>query len=225
MKKIIFILLLFTSIIYLKGQDSLNKLQLGVDLALGNNAIGKGNILPSITISKGKHVVFAGPTFIYGLTSNPYRPIYGLQAGYQFYPNGRKNRCNLFFEYDFNYMKARFQQDYYSNNSTGLKKRITEFSSLDNYLGFGFRLNIIKGLYFKTAVGLGIVIYDQSFKEEYYDGTSRSYSYGQSVYFGKFPPYYLRPFYDEYYFNYSQIIGIFKIGLGWDLYSFKKNTK
>ncbi len=226
MKKIIInLLIITTSVINLKGQDSLNKLQLGIDFAIGNNAIGKGNILPTITLSKGKHVVFMGPTFIYGLAFNPYRPIYGVQAGYQIYPNGRRNRFNLFFEYDFNYMKGKFQKDYYSYYSKGIKKSTTVFSSLDNYLGFGFRLNLIKSFYFKTNVGLGVIVYDQNTTEEYYDGTTKNYNYGQQIFIGKFPSYFFAPFFNEYYFNYGQMVGIFKMGIGCDLCSFKKKTK
>ncbi len=161
MKKIIFSLLLATGIFHLKAQDSLKKLQIGLDYTMGNTTIGKGNIFTSIVIGKGKHVAFLGPAFIYGLPHNPYRPIYGIQAGHQVYPNGRDNRFNLFFEYDFNFMKFKLTQNYYSYNSSGVKNVTTEFSSLDNYLGFGFRLNLIEGLYFKTNVGLGAVIHHQ----------------------------------------------------------------
>jgi hypothetical protein len=91
MKKIIISLLfIFVGLISLQGQDSLTKLQLGFDFSIGNNAIGRGNIYPSITLTKGKHLAFVGPAFIYGMYYNPYPPAYGLQAGYQIYPNGKK---------------------------------------------------------------------------------------------------------------------------------------
>lgn len=225
MKNIIFSLTtVFISLFSLKAQDSLNKLQIGFDFLIGNNALGRENIYPSITLSKAKHTAFIGPAFIYGLYYNPYAPSFGLQAGYQYYPNGKKNRFNLFFEYDFNWVKAKFQINHYSWNQTGLKKRNIEISSLDNYLGFGFRLNIIKGLYLKTNLGLGLIFYRESTKDELYDGTIIAYNDTGKLFAGKFYPFTSQYIgYELYPWRQNQLIGIFKIGLGWDLYSFKKS--
>ena len=208
----------------LKSQDSLKTFQIGFDLGLGNNALGRGNIYPALTLSKGKHVAFAGPAFIYGIYYNPYPPSYGVQMGYQFYPNGRNNRFNLFFEYDFNYVRSQFHFGYYSTNQTALKKQGILLSSVDNYLGFGFRLNLSKGLYFKTNLGVGLIYYGEKYHEEYNDGTVKNYSSGNQFYFGNFYPFsarYTSYFGTEHYYD-NRFVGIVKVSIGSDFHSFKK---
>ena len=225
MKKLFFILSIFA--LGLKGQDSLKKLQIGLDFGIGKNAIGRGNIYPSITLSKGNHVIFGGPAFIFGMDYNPYPPSYGVQAGYQFFPNGRNKRFNLFFEYDFNYVKANFIYKYAPKYSSSLVEADIELKSLDNYLGFGFRLKIYKGLYLKTNVGAGLIYYGEKIVMKYNDGTVHVEEYLNRIYGGHFQPFFYNSLNQQYYGGvYStRFVGIFKATLGCDIYSFKKKKK
>lgn len=113
--------------------------------------------------------------------------------------------------------------NYYSKSPTDLKTKNIEVTSIDNYLGFGFRLNIYKGLFFKTNLGIGLVLYGEKNKEEFNNGSSSNYNKPLTANVGKFYPFYSRnSYYDKYALNSGQLIGIFKAGFGWDLYTFKK---
>lgn len=206
-------------------QDSLKKITIGVDFNIGNNALGRKNIYPSIVLSKGKHSLFFGPSFIYGIPYRMYAPIYGLQAGYLFYPNGHHKRLNLFFEYDFNYTKAKFEFNYYSSSPSGLKKRNITLTSIDSYVGFGFRANIFKGLYLKTNVGVGLIFYSENVTNEFYNGNIYKSNLQPEVHVGNFYPFnYSNQYFAPYYSYNKQFIGLFKIGVGYD-FSLKRKKK
>jgi hypothetical protein len=193
-------------------QDSLKKLYLGIDYAMGNTAIGKRNIYPSLTLSKGKHSVFAGPNFLYPYNFNSYRPIYGVQAGYQFYPNGRNKRFDLFFEYNFSYVKGSVIDQSWSQS--GQYRRGIEIEALDSYLGFGFKANITKRFYFHSSVGLGGMYYGQKNTYKYFSGSEYTEELDKRFYYGNWSPY-------SWYYNYYpsvSLIGIVKIGIAYDLF-------
>lgn len=225
MRKVLFITIIALSTCSLIGQDSLKKVTIGVDFNMGNNALGRRNIYPSIVLSKGKHSLFFGPSFIYGIPYRLYAPIYGVQAGYMFYPNGHHKRFNLFFEYDFNYTKAKFEFNYYSSSPSGLKKRIIDLISIDSYVGFGFRANLFKGLYLKTNVGVGLIFYSENVIDEFNDGKIYKSDFDPTIYGGNFYPYnFTNQYYYPYYSYSKKFVGLFKIGLGYD-FSLKRKKK
>ena len=222
--KFVFILICVFFLFNIKGQDSLKRTSIGIDFSIGNNALGRENILPSITLSKGNHLAFVGPAFIYNMPYNPYPPQYGVQAGYQFYPNGTMNRFNLFFEYDFNYVNANFIRKFNGSYPESVVRKDISILSIDNYLGFGFRLKIFKGLYFKSNIGIGAIYYLESVSETHNNGEVYQYEYKYPFVVGKINPFnsmyssYYTPFYQN---EYKRFVGLFKVGLGCDLYSFK----
>jgi hypothetical protein len=199
------ILVTFCSILSsVYGQDSTKKIQLGIDVSWGINIIGTGNYFPGITLSGNKHCVFAGPMIVYYADPGQRSPLIGLQAGYQVYPNGRKNRFNLFFEYDFNYLNAKITNEFSGPNSNpngGVKRRTIAFYSLCNYLSYGFRLNIFKGLYFKTNGGVGLGWSQKDFIYEYWNGSVSENN--------KVPAYFA-------------VGAILKVGFGYDFLTVKK---
>lgn len=155
------------------GQDSAKTFQLGLDISLGYNNTGRGNFLPAVTVSGNRHGVFAGPLLINNADPVQRGPLFGIQAGYQFYPNGRQKTFNLFFEYDFNFLDGKIVDTapaMITNPYGGVKTRTIGFFSLFNYFSYGFRLNILKGLYLKTNVGLGLGWSGEEFKYEYWSG-------------------------------------------------------
>ena len=225
MKKIILVFTgLLLSTFTILSQDSIKKHSIGVDFNIGNNALGRKNIYPSIVLSKGKHSFFIGPSFIYGSQYRLYAPIHGLQAGYLFYPNGHQKRFNLFFEYDFNYTKVNVDFKYYLSSQNGLKKRSIELMSIDNYIGFGFRTNIFKGLYIKTNASVGMIFYSENVEDEFYNGTVSKSNMNPRFYVGNYYPYRYGGSGYPYYFNRKYFIGLFKIGIGYDIH-IKKSKK
>jgi hypothetical protein len=69
-----------------------------------------------------------------------------------------------------------------------------------------------------------LVFYGEKNKEEFNNGSSSNYNYPLTANFGKFYPFYSRDrYYDRYGLNNGQLIGIFKMGIGWNLWTFKKN--
>ncbi len=223
MKKLLFATIFALSTCNLISQDSLKKISVGIDFNVGNNALGRKNIYPSIVLSKGKHSLFLGPSFIYGIPYRLYAPTYGVQAGYMFYPNGHHKRFNLFFEYDFNYTKAKFEFNYYTSSQSRIKKRIIDLISIDSYVGFGFRANIFKGLYLKTNVGVGLIFYSENVTNEFYNGEIYKSNIQPSIHAGNFYPYNYATQYFAPYYNYDkQFIGLFKFGLGYDFYLKRK---
>jgi hypothetical protein len=207
--------------------------KIGVDYSMGNNALGRANILPSVTLSHKKHAIFAGPTFVYGIAYNIYTPCYGIQAGYQFFPNGQSNRFNLFFEYDMNLFKKQFKWEYYPWNNNSIIKRSLILTSFDNYLSFGFKWNITKAISFHTNVGLGLVYYKTQDSQESKNGSiwNEEYDHLHIWRVSLFPTYTYEcatcdnTIYNDiaYYPNPTRLVGIFKAGVTFNIYSFKKH--
>lgn len=229
MKKNLLLIACLCCILNLKSQDSLNKAKIGLDFSMGNNACGRANILPSITFTKAKHTVFAGPAFVYGMEINPYPPAYGIQVGYQFFPNGQKNRFNLFFEYDLYYIKKTHEFSKYISSPPTFIERSVTITSLDNYLSFGFKFNINSAIYLHTNVGLGVIWYKETVNDEYSNGKVNNYNYSNGVRVWKFHPYSEQNSWYNYDIawnpNPPKLIGIFKLGLGFDVCALAKKRK
>ena len=184
------------SCLNLKSQDSLNRVKLGLDFSVGNNALGRDLLLPSVTIGNNKHTIYLGLIYNVGAKenqyplNNSYPSAYALQAGYLFYPNGSKNRFNLFFVYDFNYLNASFKFTYPAGTSTQIKNKTIKLTSIENYLGFGFKFNICKWLFLKTTVGLGVIYYGEKINQTSFSGSKTSYEYKSQFFAGNVYPYF-----------------------------------
>jgi hypothetical protein len=159
----------------LMAQESDPKFKVGIGCFYARASTTGQSVLPTITLTRGKHVFFAGPALYYLNDENP-RPLTGANLGYQFFPNGRQNRFNLFLEYDFTYMEGttREKPSYNWYSASSYKIHIVDIS---NYLGFGFRLNIIKNLYLNAGAGVGIL---PLYKDEYfYESPNGEFSTGK----------------------------------------------
>jgi hypothetical protein len=225
MKKLILFSVLTVGIC--KGQNQTPATQIGLDISMGNNAVFRQNILPSITLSKNKHVFLAGPGFYYNLPYNEYISAYGAQAGYQFYPNGRNNRFNLFFEYDVSFIKKAYTYNYYTGHypNSQLIKKTAVVTALDNYIGFGFKVNLDKVFYLHTNVGLGVLMYREDAHLEFSDGSTYDYSDGTGFYYGRVSRFHsMWGSYTEVLHD-RQLIGIFKVGLGINICSLSGKDK
>ncbi len=191
----------------LNAQDTTKTFQLGVNGYVSYNGIGRTNINPSIVTSYGRHTVFIGVLLVDNIDvlQNGYLP--GLQLGYQFYPNGKEKIFNLFFEYDFNLLKAKIEND----NPTSLSINQNSYSAMETlevfnieqYLGYGFNIQFLKRFYFTTSVGIGCGWYQRQF---IYNCDN-----GQVIKLGDRKPYFGMP------------TGIFKTGIGFNFLPWKKN--
>lgn len=191
------LLTLLTIALSVYGQDTTKTLKTGLDFSSSTTYSGTGSYLPSVTMSKDKHCVFLGPMFV---PLYNYSPIaLGVQTGYQFYPNGKQRRFNLYFEYDFSFLKNKHSEEIMSNPTSqpygGLKTYTIRVSTLENNLSFGFRLNFLKLLYFQTNVGKGFGWYSKETDYEFWSGHTNVINYKESWLFQTF----------------------FKIGLGFDI--------
>jgi len=154
-----------------KSQDSLSRAKFGMEISLARTKFNFECIYPSFVFAKGKHLVFAGPG-IYYVSPDQMTPFAGVQAGYQFFPNGKAKRFNSFFEFDFNFMKGTLRDKYSINFNYpygGVSDRATDFVSIDNYLSFGFSLRMMKYFYLKPVFGLGVGLYKEDYTYHFYN--------------------------------------------------------
>jgi hypothetical protein len=170
--KITVIFLTLMSLLKLNAQDTLKKIQIGLEFSYARPSLFKDAVFPSITLSSAKHGVFAGPCVVY-YNDEYLRPLWGAQAGYRLFPNGRDKRFDLFFEYNFNLVKGtlkdKFTVGYPEANRTAVLRTIN-LVSVDNYFGFGFRWNILKDFYIASNVGFNVGLYKQDYTYEYQNG-------------------------------------------------------
>jgi hypothetical protein len=200
--------LLLLSALALQAQDSLKKRFIGLDLAGARHASFRSAFYPSLTFTAGKHILFAGPALNY-LGAGQTQPMYGVQAGYQFFPNDNNKRVNLLFELNTIYVKGRFNEKFtnYGDFVAPVSgERSINMVSLDNYFSFGFRLNFLKRFYLKTTYGLSIGFY----KTEY------TYTYANGEVYGASGNLYPK--------NLSLSNRMFKMSIGCDLIRLHKKT-
>ncbi len=122
--------------------------------------------LVSYSISKGRNRVSIGPVFRQkggghkdwmaqniGLQNESY--LKGLSGVYQFFPNPRGKRYDLFFQYEATWLY--FKYDALIQNS-GIWTRTPNYAScwyLGQYFGYGLRVRFLKNFEFTHNVGLG----------------------------------------------------------------------
>lgn len=161
----------------LKSQEAPKGASLGLDLSYTRlSTFEKPGGFFSLTYMRGKHLVFAGPSLQYYDYAHP-QPLWGAQAGYRIFPNGTGRRFNLFFEYNLNYVKGTIKDRvglYFYEMYAGYADRKIALVSIDNYLGFGFRCHLFKGLYVASNAGFALGFYKEDYS--YTDQGGRSWS-------------------------------------------------
>lgn len=178
MKQIITTIVLSLCLSQAMAQDSLRKIRLGIDLTYAKPTVFKAGFFPSISLSIGKQVFFAGPSVIY-YDQEHLTPLTGAQGGYKVFPYGSHKRFSLFFEFNFNYVQGKLKDnirrvpsDYYWRSSAG--DRTIHHVSIDNYFGFGFRWNMFRNFHFASGMDLGLGLYKQDYTYTFDDGTTWS---------------------------------------------------
>lgn len=104
-------------------------------------------------------------SFNLGVGVNPFGAPYstmknwGANINYNYFPNGHKNRFDLFFD---------------GNIIMGLLNFDTEFEFVQDFnLGFGFNTNISQRLFIKTGLGTGISMYRFQFNDISWSANAR----------------------------------------------------
>lgn len=169
MKKTILILFLFP-VFYANAQDTTSSCRLGI--ISGISTLAAGMTGPAIhggaSFSSGKHEAYITAFFVNSV--NDIKGNYpGFGAGYHFYPNGANNRFSLLFSYDFEYFSAKPEIALTgpSNLPVAWGRPVFE---IENYLGFGFRLNILKNLFLTSSIGVGAGKVEERMYYRYSDG-------------------------------------------------------
>lgn len=135
--------------------------KLGVTVSSSVNIIsGDLLIAPLMTVRKNKHQFELGPQFVYGQLNRDNRNI-GVEFNYRYYPNGNDKRFEMFLFVNSNYINS-FQEQSYILHSYSISGEVhgtvintTKGYSATIHAGYGVQVNIFKGAYIGSNVGLG----------------------------------------------------------------------
>lgn len=218
------VLIAFFKLLFLNvhSQDSA-KYTIGIEANLGKNALASYGLFPKVVISKGKHAVFAGLNFLYGIGYDDYfKPNTAIHAGYRFLPFGDSEILDVYIEYHLNFLRNKHFMQLQASKPTEINISEITITSIENYLVLGFKAKMSKRFYFNLGGGLGAVYYGEKINFECLNGNKGSYNYAPEWYLGSFYPYPEIHKYNNYGYEkhpYKKFIGIFKIGLGLNIYS------
>ena len=194
------------------SQDTTKTWLLGVCGHIAYNNIGDGNIQPSMVANYGKNTYFIGPLLANNVDPAQKNSLLGLQAGYQFYPNGKGKVFSFFFQYEMNLLSSKFVSDaadfyWYSNNSISKYNgtRTTQVFDFSHYVSYGFNLHFLQQFYLSTSIGVGGGWYKKQFT--WNAQTGETFTSGN----------------DQATFDYLD--GMFKVGLGYNFWKIKKGPK
>ncbi len=169
--KVLFIIFWTLSTICYGQQDSTENKTAKFGISLGSNVTPTTNGLNFfvyLTLEKGKSFYALGPVIgpklkirtdnYYGtptVTTGKYA-INGFHALYQINPNPIAKVFNLFFQYEFDFLYYQDEgQDFYDPQINGAYKAYELW--LENYVGYGFKLNFSRILSLTQSVGIGYI--------------------------------------------------------------------
>jgi len=146
----------------------------GFDLTLGssiNSEINSMLIVPSASYSKGKNQLELGLGF-HPFNQNDQRIISG-EFNYRYFPNGRKNKFNMYLMMSFAYLN---------------QLKMTYYPATYQYLflhgGYGFQIKAFKGIYVGTNINIGTFTNSKCSKNpynEYYGNENLFDEFGVSL--------------------------------------------
>lgn len=165
-------------------KDTVTERQSGINITSSISGYAYGiNLNPNFTYRLHRHVLSIGPSILlfqgYFDGDNVVAKLTGAQAVYQFYPNPKQNTINFFFQYDCIYQHF---------VDKGISWKNVD-NTLEQYLGYGFKINFSRHLYLNQSMGLGL-----------------NYSHRKTVFDSRFANT------DK---KYAELSGIFKFGIGY----------
>lgn len=140
----------------------------------------------SVTFRYKKHLAQIGP--IWWFDKNKDVDVFrGLIISYQFFPKELSKTLNFYFLYDLSYTfengemqsKAHFYPTHPINEIYNINTS-TSWQTLSNHVGYGFRVNVFKGLYIDQNFSLGIEIHRYTSENEVVEDPSLSYNFKSS---------------------------------------------
>lgn len=193
MKKIIIIFTLLTLSNILIAQDSTHRVQLGVNGFYSYSGFREDlEINASFVVSYDRHTINAGIFLAPDLDFDQegYKP--GFQFGYQIYPNKKQKTFNSFVAYDIYIIKAKIKDGnptrFYYNDTNCMAMETLSIFNIEQYIGYGLKINFLKHYYFTSSIGVGCGWYQSEHIYECDDGQTRKYG-GNKFYFSK--PYFI----------------------------------
>lgn len=162
------IFLFLTSLNLLAKQDTLvkAKLKCGINIAAYRIASSR-QIAYSIdaTIENKKHLLYLGPLFSPNIYLGKSNDLDGFHVAYAIFPNGKGKTFDFYFLAETLYNKYKWEQR-------------SNLKVISGTVNFGFRVNIYKGFYMNTNIGVGHcfkksteIIKGESYSNGYYDQT------------------------------------------------------
>jgi len=108
---------------------------------------------PGFSISKKRHTFGIGPILIlatnfFDTLRNGGFKLSGLHGIYQFHPSKYDRILNFYFQYDILYQNV--------NDSCIMHKK-SNYHSIEQYIGYGLKVNLSDNIYIKQNVGYGLI--------------------------------------------------------------------
>lgn len=161
--RIIF-LLSFSNLLF--AQKDTNSLERNFGVSLNTSICGYSYYFPmsiALLYRNNNHQLELGPKFQF--TQNDYyKRQFGVEFNYRYYPNGINKRFSMFFLLNSDYFRKLLEREYqqYSNDpafiGTVNQKSTRNYYTLN--LGYGVHVNLIKGLYLSSNMGIGLLLED-----------------------------------------------------------------
>lgn len=93
-----------------------------------------------------------------------YKRQMGLEFNYRYYPNGIKNRYSMFFLVNSDFYQKLLVREYQNASANPLYAGTVNQRATTNYytlnLGYGIQVNLFKGMYLGSNIGVGILLED-----------------------------------------------------------------
>lgn len=132
----------------------------------------------SVTAQKNKSQFAIGPMW---WADNNYKAdiFRGAIFSYQYSPFVTNSKINFYFIYDlvYTYQKTGWDKSVQYGNTYYNVSYKTNWHSLKNQVGYGFNVNLYKGLYITQSMSIGIEYYNTGSKTEVKDNPSLSNTY------------------------------------------------
>ncbi|MFH1321250.1 MAG: hypothetical protein ABII90_11455 [Bacteroidota bacterium] len=131
-------------------KDTIQKIRYGVNMSLLFTPYNyyRYYICPSFVLTYKKHSFFIGPKYDTELDLNfNILKETGIQGGYQINPFHIHKRLNFYLAYDFQIIRNKYES---FGNEGG-------YSDIEQYLGFGFKWNLIDNMYINQSFSLGLI--------------------------------------------------------------------
>jgi len=184
MKRITLLLIVILSCVSVYAQNDtvkskMPKLKYGVNVGYYGTRNINNALSPGFDMRLGNQNFMIGPMVFFGNNSVDEKYTqWGINYTYKIFPNPTSHVFNFYFLYHFQFGMDKKERDvdYYNNSDIHLVGSVTLTKySITNCIGYGYKIKIVKGLYFNNSIGVGIGLYRMDSKAEYPEVPEASY--------------------------------------------------